>query len=58
VVGFQPRKDDYVELSQEDTNRVKRQSYRYRKMSTSVCVAFQEHKILTPPILRHVSLNP
>jgi hypothetical protein len=55
VVGFQPRKDDYVEQSQEDTNRVKRQGYRFRKMSTSACVAFGEPtRILTPPIPRHI----
>jgi len=51
VVNFQPRKDDYVEVSHEEANRMRRQ---YRNMSTSACVAFGEPKMLTPPISRHI----
>jgi hypothetical protein len=51
VVNFQPRKDDYVEVSQEDANRIKRQGYRYRKMTTSACVTF---RTLTPPISLYI----
>jgi hypothetical protein len=54
VVNFQPRKDDYVEVSQEDSTRIKRQGYRYRKMTTSACVTRGEPRILTPPISLHI----
>lgn len=54
VVNFQPRKDDYVEVSQEDANRIKRQGYRYRKLTTSACATLGEPRMLTPPRSLHI----
>ncbi|KIM45796.1 hypothetical protein M413DRAFT_64240 [Hebeloma cylindrosporum] len=54
VVNFQPRKDDYVEVSQEDANRMKRGHHQYRSMSTSARVASGEPRTLWPPISRYI----